>query len=236
MPVLLVVLAIVCIIGVVCYRLGQQRPVEQPPSITAAADSASNYISHVPDEPGLTWVEKYQPHRKCRIEYADRHGEFSDRVVFAVGLCKSVDGHSYLGAYDGRAFKTFRTDRILKIADADGVVQAVPHHLELLPLSYPLPPWPGTETILKVPSISGNRHWTVDLSQYTCTCPEKQTRTIQFQPRTLGRVCPHMARAMRDHLPANSGWDERLVSHIYSDTATNMAGMSLSLGVDQLAH
>ena len=31
-------------------------------------------VLSAPDEPGLIWFEKYQPHREWRIKYAERHG------------------------------------------------------------------------------------------------------------------------------------------------------------------
>jgi hypothetical protein len=64
----------------------------------------------------IAWEDTQEPPVLQRMEYADRYGEYSERMV-AVRHFKGShqNGHEYLGAYDDGTFKSFRKDRILKL-------------------------------------------------------------------------------------------------------------------------
>jgi len=76
----------------------------------------------------------------------------------------------------------------------------------------PLPEWDGEQSVYKVPA--GSRHYTVNLEEYTCSCPEKRWRQSECEPRTLGRVCRHMAQAILYNRKTLIAWDESLVNYI----------------------
>ena len=99
-----------------------------------------------------------------------------------------------------------RTERVIQVLEQ--LTTGHPSSLHsALTYRTKLPKFPTKAAIYKAPTIAaGNRTWTVDLNLYTCTCPEKRIRSGKgYKPGELGCVCPHIARAVLDHLPAECG-------------------------------
>ncbi len=199
-----------------------------PPRIT---------VTRVPDTPqrpaqplhlDIVWTEEFRPPETYQIEYADRFGEFSERTVH-LSRKGHLSGHDYVGIYEDGQFKTLRADRILKAVPVSESALASPRpSLRVLPTySTLLPAWPTPEAVFKIKTISGSRHWTVDLNAYSCTCPEKRTRA-QSPSGSLGRVCPHMAEAILANLTPDAGWDPDLIAHI---SRPDKVSMSAYLGL-----
>ena len=153
----------------------------------------------------VTWTRIVTPHERYSIVYQDRNG---DRSIREIELTKMGDsqGTAYLGVHHEGKFKTMRVDRILQVLEQ--ITTGHPSSIQAA-LNYrsELPPFPIEGAVYRVPTIAaGTRTWTVDLNRYTCTCPEKRVRAGKgYKPGQLGFVCPHIARAIVDHLPAESG-------------------------------
>lgn len=64
----------------------------------------------------IAWEDTQTPPLWHNIQYADRHGEYSERRV-AVKHFKGThaNGNEYLGAFENGKFKSFRRDRIISI-------------------------------------------------------------------------------------------------------------------------
>jgi len=162
----------------------------------------------------INWSRHYDPRDQYRIEYADKFGEFSERLV-ELACTGTYAGNEYAGVFEDGQFKTLRADRILKV---EPLVISSPsgrtHPLRVLPtFSTALPVWPVEQAVFRVLQTTGKRHWTVNLNAYSCTCPEKQSRS-DYPPGSLGRVCSHMARAILENLPADANWDEDILAWI----------------------
>lgn len=156
-----------------------------------------------------------EPRERYRIVYIDRNNDRSERTV---ELLKTGDlkGTPYLGVMEGGRFKTLQTHRVVEVLDQittghDPSIRSQPTYATQLP-AFPL-----ANAVYKIPTIAaGNRTWTVDLNAYTCTCPEKRIRSgFGFVPSQMGYVCPHMARAILDHLPGGSaGWSPEMLGFL----------------------
>lgn len=150
-----------------------------------------------------------EPAELYRIEYCDRTGEVTVREL-ELRKVGTLDGTPYLGVlHDGR-FKTLRADRVLSVVQLSAghapSIHAEPTY------ATELPPFPAP-VICRIPTVAaGNRTWTVDLACYTCTCPERRVRTARgYRAGQLGFVCPHVARAILEHLPADApAWPPEL--------------------------
>jgi hypothetical protein len=151
----------------------------------------------------VTWTRIVDPHERYRIVYQDRTGDQSIREVELTKLGES-EGSAYLGVFHEGKFKTMRADRVLQVLEQ--ITTGHPSSIHSAPTyRTELPVFPLALAAYRVPTIAvGNRTWTVDLNRYTCTCPEKRVRTGKgYKPGQLGHVCPHIARAILDHLPAD---------------------------------
>jgi hypothetical protein len=170
----------------------------------------------------ITWVEHFNPPEAYRIEYADRYGEFSERVVH-LARKGHYHGNDYLGIYEDGKFKTLRADRILKVEwSGDSAPRS---SLRVLPSeSTTLPVWSLPNAVYKIKQTTGARNWTVNLNTYTCTCPEKRMRIqLGAADGTLGRVCSHMAQAIMENLPADANWNADILAHISNPRKVSMA-------------
>ena len=181
---------------------------EQPVTMLSDAHSTGSF------QLDIKWEKFYQPPERYQIEYADRWGEFSERTIDLARI-GSYQGHDYIGVFEGGQFKSLRADRILKV-EKPTTTTTYNSELTVIPnYSTKLPEWSTGAAVYRMKSITGNRHWTVDLNRYSCTCPEKRFRTSQgFADGTLGRVCPHMAQAILENLPKNSGWNPELITFL----------------------
>lgn len=160
----------------------------------------------------IVWTRIVQPRERYRILYIDRDGAESEREIELqkIGHLKDTP---YLGVTHQGKFKTLRTDRIVGVLAqlTEGhapSIHAQPTYATELPL------FPLENAVYKVATIAaGNRTWTVDLNKYTCTCPERRIRAgFGYEPGRVGYVCPHMARAILDHLPEGAeGWTPELL-------------------------
>lgn len=211
--------AVICIAVVLTVILSSAYRAYRAPTSTAGPSEA--------DRPALKklggfssgeieWEQRFNPPLSRAVEYADRHGEYSERLVSVVSRGTGPNGRPYLGITESGKFKTLREDRVLKLSEPlplsrNGRLRAVLHEQ--------LPPWHTTPAVFKVPSVSGNRRWTVDLASYTCTCPERRIRSGQYAPKTMGMVCPHMARAIQENHPNRAAWPKDLVDYIWSSQA-----------------
>jgi len=173
---------------------------------------------------GIQWRESFNPPLACRIEYADRHGEYSERDVYIAKAGVGPSGAEYVGVFEDGKFKTLRRDRILKGEPTGSPKQegSRPAHTKC-PLNVRLPDWHQAPATYKIPSFTGNRRWTVDLVTYECTCPERRIRLMQYEERTVGMVCGHMAQAIRTYLPPESSWPEVIRDYINLKDAGSMA-------------
>ena len=152
----------------------------------------------------VTWTRKVDPHERYSILYQDRDGATSIREI---ELTKTGDskGVAYLGVMHEGKFKTMRVERVLKVLEQLTTGHPSSIH-EALTYRSELPAFLVAGAVFHVPTIAvGKRTWTVDLNRYTCTCPEKRRRAAKgYKPGQLGYVCPHIARAILDHLPADT--------------------------------
>ena len=153
----------------------------------------------------VTWTRTVQPHERYSILYQDRDGATSIREIELTKMGYS-QGVEYLGVTHEGKFKTMRVDRVLQVLEQLTTGHPSSIHAALTYRTQ-LPPFPIEDAVFRVPTVAvGNRTWTVDLNHYTCTCPEKRRRSGKgYKPGQLGYVCPHVARAILDHLPAECG-------------------------------
>ncbi len=160
----------------------------------------------------VDWFEVFDPPQRYQIEYADRNGEHSVREVFLAKKGRYAR-HVYLGVYDKGRFKTFRRDHILKM-------EAIGHdgtrsNSRTAHQRTSLPQWPAENAVFRIAQTVGTKRWTVNLNEYTCTCPEKRTRAGRgCPPKMLGMVCPHMAQAILENLPADANWPPEIISYL----------------------
>ena len=169
-----------------------------------------------------------QPRELYRIQYSDRDGEISEREI-ELQKIGSRSGTVYLGVLHAGKFKTLRADGVLAV-----IQLSVGHEPSIR--SYPtyasaLPNFPISNAVYRMPTVKGTRTWKVDLNAYTCSCPEKRDRSAMgYAPGQLGFVCPHMARAILDHLPMNmhgqAGWTLELVSMLADPRKVHLDNLS----------
>lgn len=151
----------------------------------------------------VVWSRIIQPRERYRIVYQDKDGVQSIREIelTKIGESKSLP---YLGVMHEGKFKTMRVDRVLQVLEQ--ITTGHPSSIHAA-VTYrdTLPTFPIEQAIFRVPTITvSTRTWTVDLNRYVCTCPEKRPRAGKgYKPGQLGYVCPHVARAILDHLPAD---------------------------------
>jgi len=65
----------------------------------------------------ITWTEEIQPERVCFLEYSDNEGVATQRFIRLCRKGRGSNGHNYLGAFDNDRFKTFRTDRVVRLEE-----------------------------------------------------------------------------------------------------------------------
>lgn len=162
----------------------------------------------------ITWTRVVEPRELYRIMYMDRDNQRTERII-ELRKVGDVDGTIYFGVLHDGKFKTLRSDRIIAVTEQ--ITKG--HEASITPAptyATTLPPFPLANAVYRMPTtaVSG-RTWRVDLNLYTCTCPEKRIRFGKgYQPGQLGYVCPHMARAILDYLPADSGWTTSLLDFL----------------------
>ncbi len=162
----------------------------------------------------VEWTREVQPREHYRIQYKDRDDEISVREI-ELRKVGTMSGAIYFGVMHLGKFKTFKADRILH---AEQLTEGHPSSIRSFPTySTELPPFPVPGSVFRVPTVAGKRTWLVDLNQYTCTCPEKRERAARgYTLPQLGAICPHVARAILVHLPANlhntGPWSPELLS------------------------
>lgn len=163
----------------------------------------------------VNWTRNVQPRERYRIVYVDRDGLKSERVI-ELQKMGDLGGTPYLGVMDKGRFKTLQTHRVVKVLEQittghEPSIRSQPTY------ATELPKFPIENALYKVPTIAaGARTWTVDLNAYSCTCPEKRIRSgFGYTPGRLGFVCPHMARAILDHVPSGTaGWTPELIAFL----------------------
>ena len=162
----------------------------------------------------ITWTRQVQPPESYRIVYLDRDGQRSERLI-ELRRMGNLEGTPYLGVMDRGKFKTLRADRVVDVLEQISTGHE-PSIRKPLGYDFHLPQFPVENALYKVPTVAAsNRTWSVDLNRYTCTCPEKRIRLgFGYTPGQLGFVCPHMARALCDHLPVDSGWSPELLAFL----------------------
>ena len=174
----------------------------------------------------VVWTRLVTPAESYQVEYVDRHGEVSERIIelMKIGAIADVD---YLGVRHNGKFKTLRSDGIRKVRQLpeghEASIFAFPQYADTLPV------FPIASAMFKMATIAvSTRRWTVDLNLYTCSCPEKRERIGKgYKPGQLGFVCAHMARAILDNLPADAAWSPLLLKflgdprRVHIDNLTN---------------
>ena len=162
----------------------------------------------------VVWTRILEKKERYRIEYRDSKGIVTQREIELQKIGRSGD-FFYYGVFEKGRFKTMRADRIQMAAQL-----STGHEPSIRPqptYSSELPPFPLENAVYRMPTVTaGTRTWTVDLNQYTCTCPEKRIRSgFGYEPGRLGFVCPHMARAILEYLPKDaSGWTPELLAFL----------------------
>jgi len=68
-------------------------------------------------ENDVVWTVEFNPARLCFLEYSDAEGAVSQRFVRLCCKGRGSNGYDYLGAFDDERFKTFRTDRVVKLEE-----------------------------------------------------------------------------------------------------------------------
>jgi hypothetical protein len=177
----------------------------------AAPRTATGWGKPITDD--VVWTRLLSPAESYQVEYVDRHGEISERIidVMKIGSIGDVD---YLGVRHVGKFKTLRADGIRKVRQlTEGhapSIFAFPGYDDQLPV------FPIASAMYKMATIAvSTRRYTVDLNLYTCTCPEKRERVAKgYKPGQLGFVCPHMARAILENLPADAAWSPQLIKFL----------------------
>ncbi len=157
----------------------------------------------------IVWEQTLFPTQAYALDYTDRTGESTRRIIELQRIGR-YSGRKYLGVFEEGKFKTLRADRVSRI---EQLSNEHPPAIALMPtLSDRLPGWHEARSPFKVPQLVGKRHWTVDLTHYSCTCPEGRVRRSSgYGPGTLGGVCPHLAKAIVANLPAEHDWDPELI-------------------------
>lgn len=162
----------------------------------------------------VEWTRIVEPRERYRVVYIDRDSERSERIIDLMKV-GTMDGTAYLGVMQAGRFKTLRTDRVIEVLEQistghEPSIRSQPTY------STVLPPFPVKGALYKVPTVAvSKRTWTVDLNAYVCSCPERRIREATgYKPGQLGSVCPHMARAILDYLPAESGWAPELLNFL----------------------
>lgn len=162
----------------------------------------------------VVWDRVVDPVERYRILYLDRDGKRTERVITLKKIGTS-EGTRYYGVEHEGKFKTLRVDRVI------GVLEQLTkgHEPSIRPMptyGTTLPPFPIENAVFRVPTIAvSTRTWRVDLNRYTCTCPEKRVRMAKgYVPGQLGYVCPHVARAILAHLPADAAWSPGLLDFL----------------------
>lgn len=173
----------------------------------------------------VDWTREVQPRERYRIEYADRDGEISLREI-VLNKIGTMSGMSYFGVMHQGKFKTLRADRIHMVAQL-----STGHDCSIRPqptYATELPQFPVEGAVYKMPTVAAStRTWTVDLNAYTCSCPEKRIRLgFGYEPGRLGFVCPHMARAILDHLPGEAGWQPELLAFLANPKMIHIDNLS----------
>ena len=160
----------------------------------------------------VTWTRNVEPRERYRLVYIDSHEERSDRTVELLKL-GDLQGTPYLGVLHQGKFKTLRADRVVEVEQLSTGHEPSLRAWPQLSYASHLPQFPVEHALYKVATIAAShRTWTADLNRYTCTCPEKRIRAgFGYAPGQLGSVCPHMARAILEHLPGNAGWPEEIL-------------------------
>lgn len=161
----------------------------------------------------IDWTRIVEPRERYRIEYVDSDGAVSLREI-ELQKIGTRSGFTYYGVMHAGKFKTMRADRFRMVAQLstghNPSIRSQPTYATELP-KFPVP-----GAVYKMPTIAAStRTWTVDLNVYTCSCPEKRIRSgMGYEPGRLGFVCPHMARAILDHLPREAGWEPELLAFL----------------------
>jgi hypothetical protein len=65
----------------------------------------------------IVWTEEIHPERVCFLEYTDDEGVETQRFIRTCCRGRGSNGYDYLGAFDNERFKTFRTDRVLRLEE-----------------------------------------------------------------------------------------------------------------------
>lgn len=220
---MLIAIGIVClalVAAITGWSLGRNTSGRHPSRPGPNKSDAPQWARRGFNSDDIGWNEQFDPPLSRTIQYANRNGEYSEREVFITCRGEGPNGKPYVGAIHDGVFKTFREDRILRV---DQALPASPPSSIGSPMHLRLPDWHASDAIYKVPSVVGNKRWTVNLSQYTCTCPERRVRETQYQRHTVGMVCPHMARAIRENHPNPDTWPTAIVAYVWSPTAGSMA-------------
>ncbi len=163
----------------------------------------------------IRWTRIVDPRERYRIVYRDRDGELSERNI-ELQKIGEFSHETYFGVTHAGGFKTLRADRIVAVLQQ--LTQGHGPSIHPMPnYAMDLPKFPLENAVYKMPTVAvSHRTWTVDLNRYMCACPEKRIRAASgYEPGKLGFVCPHMARAILDYLPAGSpGWSPELLKFV----------------------
>ncbi|HSU19923.1 MAG TPA: hypothetical protein VLI45_09300 [Acidobacteriaceae bacterium] len=176
----------------------------------------------------ITWTRTVEPRERYRILYLDRDGARSERII-ELQKIGEVKGVPYLGVVDKGKFKTMRADRVLAVLEqlSSGHVPTL-RSWKQVGYADTLPAFPVASAVHKIATVAkSNRTWTVDLNHYTCTCPEKRIRSgFGYAPGQLGFVCPHIARAILEHLPAETHWPDELLAFLRDPRRVHIDNLS----------
>jgi hypothetical protein len=87
--------------------------VEKGPFPATRLPDRPKHTSHFPE---IEWKELFHPEKIAFMEYQDGGGLVTSRYVMIT--CKGDSGgNEYYGGYDAECFKTFRTERILRLEE-----------------------------------------------------------------------------------------------------------------------
>jgi hypothetical protein len=165
----------------------------------------------------VAWSRIVDPRERYRIVYEDSAGAREERIIELLKIGER-EGSPYLGVMHQGKFKTLRADRVVEVLEqltsghAPSIV-AAPTYATRLP-AFPLRE--GQDSRVRIPQTARPASkWTVDLRQYTCSCPEKRIRSpFGYEPGQLGFVCSHVARAILENLPADANWAPALLAFL----------------------
>ena len=163
----------------------------------------------------VVWTRILDPRETYRVVYVDGDRQRSERVI-ELQKVGHIDKTEYLGVMHAGRFKTLRRDRVVEVLEQlstghEPSIRSQPTY------KTELPPFPLENAEYRIGTTAvSNRRWTVDLNQYTCTCPEKRIRAgAGYKPWQLGAVCDHMAKAITENLPMDSpGWTQELLDFL----------------------